>query len=83
MVAAPAGTRALTNAKLLSGSSAIPVPNAINAKPSQIQLTSGLTVTWNAADWSPTSYVASVTYRSSEIERRIATSVVGSVSCLR
>ena len=71
------------NAKRLSGSSAIPVPNASSANPNQIQFTSGFTVTWNVADWSLMSYAASTTYTSSLSRRRIATSVVGSASYLR
>ena len=39
------GTFAAANANAVSGSSARPVPSAITPKPSQIQLTSGLTVT--------------------------------------
>ena len=46
------GARLVRNAKRLSGSSAIPVPNASSANPNQIQFTSGFTVTWNVADWS-------------------------------
>ena len=45
VVTAPSGIFATANANARSGKSAMPVPIAITAKPNQIQLTSGLTVT--------------------------------------
>ena len=59
----------------------MPVPSAITAKPSQIQLTSGLIVISRLAVWSATWKLCMFRYRSPSNFRRMATSVVGS-SCL-
>ena len=63
----------------------MPVPSAMTPKPIQIQLTSGLTKISRLADLLLRASAAppATMYRSSASVRRIATSVVGSCSCLR
>ena len=77
MAASGEATFASANVNVLSGSSAMPVPNASMPKPIHTQLTSGLIVTSSVIVCVPRSNESSTMYRSSGTVLRMAASVRG------